>query len=76
MRSDNPDLSPAANRPRPGRHAAAVVVGAAVSLATGSGWAVVVVAAHAIGTLVVATAAIQLTTQTKHASPGVVVGAL
>jgi Flp pilus assembly protein TadB len=51
---------------------AALVVGAAVSLATGSWWAVVaVVGAHAIGTLVVATAAIQLTTQTEHASPEV-----
>jgi hypothetical protein len=116
VRSDNPDLSPEANRllteelreavgaesvrvptgsPRPRAESArtrsplvatltanrplivvtllaALVVGAAVSLATGSWWAVVaVVGAHAIGTLVVATAAIQLTTQTEHASPDV-----
>jgi hypothetical protein len=116
VRSDNPDLSPEANRllteelrevvgadrvrlpagsppPRADRTRArstlvatltanrpliivtllaALVVGAAVSLATGSWWAVVaVVAAHAIGTLVVATAAIQLTTQTEHAAPEV-----
>jgi hypothetical protein len=116
VRSDNPDLSPEANRllteelreavgadrvrvpagsPQPradGTRArspfvatlaanrplivvtllAALVVGAAVSLATGNWWAVVaVVAAHAIGTLVVATAAIQMTTQTEHASPEV-----
>jgi hypothetical protein len=51
---------------------AAVAVGAAVSLATGNWWAVVaMVAVHALGTLVVATAAIQLTTQTEHASPQV-----
>jgi hypothetical protein len=51
---------------------AAVSVGAAVSLATGNWWAVVaMVAVHAAGTLVVATAAIQLTTQVEHASPEV-----
>jgi hypothetical protein len=51
---------------------AAVAVGAAASLATGNWWAVVaMVAVHAVGTLVVATAAIQLTTQTEHASPEV-----
>lgn len=51
---------------------AAVAVGAAVSLATGNWWAVVaMVAVHAVGTLVVATAALQLTTQTEHASPEV-----
>jgi hypothetical protein len=116
VRSDNPDLSPEANRllteelreavgaesvrvptgsPQPRADSertrspvvatltanrplivvtllAALVVGAAVSLATGSWWAVVaVVGAHAVGTLVVATAAIQLTTQTEHASPDV-----
>jgi hypothetical protein len=116
VRSDNPELSPEANRllteelreavgsdrvrvragsPAPGTNRArarsplvatlvanrpiilvtllaALVVGAAVSLVTGSWWAVVaVVAAHAIGTLVVATGAIQLTTQTEHASPEV-----
>jgi hypothetical protein len=51
---------------------AAVAVGAAASLATGNWWAVVaMVAVHAVGTLVVATAALQLTTQTEHASPEV-----
>jgi hypothetical protein len=116
VRSDNPDLSPEANRllteelreavgadrvrvpagsppPRADRARVrsplvatltanrplilvtllvALVVGAAVSLTTGNWWSVVaVVAAHAVGTLVVATAAIQLTTQTEHASPEV-----
>jgi hypothetical protein len=50
----------------------AVTVGVAVSLATGNWWAVVATAAvHAVGTMVVATAAIQLTTQVEHASPEV-----
>jgi hypothetical protein len=116
VRSDNPDLSPEANRllteelreavgsdrvrvpagsPEPGADrerrrstltttlasnrliiivtfCAAVVVGVAASLATGSWWAVVAaVAVHAIGTLVVATGVLQMTTQTEHASPEV-----
>jgi hypothetical protein len=116
VRSDNPDLSPEANRllteelreavgsdrvrvpagsPQPGADRerprstltttlasnrlivavtffAAVVVGVAVSLATGSWWAVVAaVGVHALGTVVVATVAIQLTTETEHASPEV-----
>lgn len=116
VRSDNPDLSPEANRllteelreavgsdrvrvpagsPAPGADHertrstltatlasnrllivvtlfAAVVVGVVVSLATGSWWAVVAaVGVHAIGTLVVATAVLQMTTQTEHASPEV-----
>jgi hypothetical protein len=49
---------------------AALTVGAVVALATGSWWALVVAAAvHAVGTMVVAAGAIQLTTQIEHASP-------
>ncbi len=49
---------------------AALTVGAVVALATGSWWAVVLAAGvHALGTMVVASGAIQLTTQIEHASP-------
>jgi hypothetical protein len=48
----------------------ALTVGAVVGLSTGSWWALVVAAAvHAVGTMVVASGAIQLTTQIEHASP-------
>jgi hypothetical protein len=49
---------------------AALTVGAVVALSTGSWWALVVaVGVHALGTMVVASGAIQLTTQIEHASP-------
>jgi hypothetical protein len=49
---------------------AGLTTGAIVSLATGSWWALIAAAAvHAIGTIVVASGAIQLTTETEHASP-------
>lgn len=49
---------------------AALTVGAVISLSTGSWWALVVaVGVHAAGTMVVASGAIQLTTQIEHASP-------
>lgn len=49
---------------------AALTVGAIVALATGSWWAVLLaVGVHALGTMVVASGAIQLTTQIEHASP-------
>jgi hypothetical protein len=49
---------------------AALTVGAVIALSTGSWWALVVaVAVHAVGTMVVASGAIQLTTQIEHASP-------
>jgi hypothetical protein len=45
-------------------------VGAVIALSTGSWWALVVaVGVHAVGTMVVASGAIQLTTQIEHASP-------
>ena len=50
---------------------AALTVGAVIALATGSWWAVVLaVGVHALGTMVVAAGAIQLTTQIEHTSPG------
>ncbi len=50
----------------------AVVVGAIVSLATRSWWALIVaLAVHAVGTLLVGAGAIQLTTEVEHASPQV-----
>jgi len=49
---------------------AGLTIGAIISLATGSWWALIAAAAvHATGTMVVASGAIQLTTQTEHASP-------
>jgi hypothetical protein len=49
---------------------AAVTLGAVIALSTGSWWALVVaVGVHALGTMVVASGAIQLTTQIEHASP-------
>jgi hypothetical protein len=49
---------------------AALTVGAVIALSTGSWWALVVaVGVHAAGTMVVASGAIQLTTQIEHASP-------
>jgi hypothetical protein len=49
---------------------AALTVGAVISLSTGSWWALVVATGvHALGTMVVASGAIQLTTQIEHASP-------
>jgi hypothetical protein len=49
---------------------AALTVGAVIALSTGSWWALVVaVGVHAVGTMVVAAGAIQLTTQIEHASP-------
>jgi hypothetical protein len=49
---------------------AALTVGAVIALSTGSWWALVVAAGvHALGTMVVAAGAIQLTTQIEHASP-------
>jgi hypothetical protein len=48
----------------------ALTIGAIVALATGSWWALVAAAGvHALGTILTATGAIQLTTQTEHASP-------
>jgi hypothetical protein len=50
--------------------AAVVVIGVILSLATGSWWAfVAALAVHAAGTLIVATAALRLTTETEHVSP-------
>jgi hypothetical protein len=50
--------------------AALLVVGAILSLVTGSWWAVVVAAGvHAVGMLLVAGVVIQLTTEVEHASP-------
>jgi hypothetical protein len=47
-----------------------VVIGVIVSLATGSWWALVAaLVVHAVGTLVVATTALRLTTETEHVSP-------
>jgi hypothetical protein len=49
---------------------AALVIGAIVALSTGAWWAVVVaLAVHALGTMVVATAAIELTTDVEHVAP-------
>jgi len=49
---------------------AALTVGAVIALTTGSWWALVAaVGVHALGTMVVASGAIQLTTQIEHASP-------
>src|SRR3954468_24711883 len=49
---------------------AALTVGAVIALSTGSWWALVAaVAVHAVGTMVVASGAIQLSTQIEHASP-------
>jgi hypothetical protein len=49
---------------------AALTVGAVIALSTGSWWALVVaVGVHAVGTMVVAAGAIQLTTQIEHTSP-------
>jgi hypothetical protein len=49
---------------------AALAVGAVIALSTGSWWALVVaVGVHAVATMVVASGAIQLTTQIEHASP-------
>lgn len=50
----------------------ALVVGAIVSLATGSWWFLLLaLAVHALGTLAVIVLALQMTTQTEHVSPGV-----
>jgi hypothetical protein len=50
----------------------AIVIGGVLALVTGQYWAVVVAAAlHAIGTLVVAAGAIDLTTETEHVDPTV-----
>jgi hypothetical protein len=52
--------------------AMALVVGGIIGLTTGAYWAVVVaLALHAVGTLIVTTGAIQLTTQTEHVGPEV-----
>src|SRR4051794_31851137 len=49
---------------------AALTVGAVIALSTGSWWALVVaVGVHAVATMVVASGAIQLTTQHGHAPP-------
>jgi hypothetical protein len=49
--------------------AAFVVIGAILTLATGSWWAfVAALAVHAAGTLIVATTALRLTTETEHVS--------
>jgi hypothetical protein len=49
---------------------AALTVGAVVALSTGSWWALVAaVGVHALGTMVVASGAIQVTTQIEHPSP-------
>jgi hypothetical protein len=49
---------------------AALTVGAVIALSTGSWWALVVaVGVHAVSTMIVASGAIQLTTQIEHASP-------
>ncbi|HEU4701137.1 MAG TPA: hypothetical protein VFS37_01550 [Conexibacter sp.] len=50
--------------------AAFVAIGVILSLATGMWWALVVaLAVHAVGTLLVATTALRLTTETEHVSP-------
>jgi hypothetical protein len=50
--------------------AAFVVIGVILALATGSWWAfVAALAVHAAGTLIVATAALRMTTETEHVSP-------
>jgi hypothetical protein len=50
--------------------AAFLVIGVIVSLATGSWWALVAaLVVHAIGTLLVTTTALRLTTETEHVSP-------
>lgn len=52
--------------------AAAVIVGGVVGLATGSYWVLVLaLALHAVGTLLVTSGVIQLTTQTEHVDPDV-----
>jgi hypothetical protein len=49
---------------------AALVVGAVVSLATGSWWFLLLaLGAHALGTLAVGAIALRMTTQTEHMSP-------
>ena len=49
----------------------ALTVGGIVTIVTGSWWALVAACAiHALGTMLVAASAIQLTTQTEHMSPG------
>jgi hypothetical protein len=49
---------------------AALTVGAVIALTTGSWWVLVgALGVHALGTMVVASGAIQLTTQIEHASP-------
>jgi hypothetical protein len=48
----------------------AVTVGAIIAVSTGSWWALVgALGVHALGTMVVASGSIQLTTQVEHASP-------
>lgn len=50
---------------------AALVVGAILSLATGSWWFLLLpLAAHAVATIAVVLGALQLTTETEHLSPG------
>jgi hypothetical protein len=52
--------------------AALVVVGIIVALATGNWWAVVVAAAvHALGTLIVVSMTLRMSTQTEHVDPSV-----
>ena len=49
---------------------AALVIGGIVALATGAWWAVVVaLGLHALGTMLAATAAVQLTTEVEHVAP-------
>jgi hypothetical protein len=49
---------------------AALVIGAIVAFATGAWWAVVVaLGLHALGTMLTATAAVQLTTEVEHVAP-------
>jgi hypothetical protein len=49
---------------------AALVVGAIVAFTTGAWWAVVVaLGLHALGTMLTATAAVQLTTEVEHVAP-------
>lgn len=51
---------------------AALVVGAILSLATGSWWFLLLaLGMHALGTLAIVGLALQMTTQTEHVSPGV-----
>src|SRR4051794_9500073 len=50
---------------------AALVIGAIVAFTTGAWWAVVVaLGLHALGTMLTATAAVQLTTEVEHVAPG------